>query len=102
MNLSQPLYSLVERLYEVEATDADEVIEYIVADEFRADMLKLPIGHPMILVERIVYADIGEALECSRSYYRADHFRLQHRLRREMRPSQRRSARQVASSASET
>jgi DNA-binding GntR family transcriptional regulator len=82
LNLSQPLYALVEKLYKVEATEADEVIEFIVADDFRAGMLNVPVGHPLILLERIVYSDAGEVLECSRAYYRADRFRLRHRLRR--------------------
>jgi GntR family transcriptional regulator len=81
-DLSQPIYAVIERLYGVDAVEADEVIEFIVADGFRADMLQVPIGHPLILVERIIYTDGGEALECSRAYYRADRFRLRHRLRR--------------------
>jgi GntR family transcriptional regulator len=82
MNLSQPLYALVEKLYNVDAIEADEVIEFIVADDFRAGMLHVAVGHPLILLERIVYSDAGEVLECSRAYYRADRFRLRHRLRR--------------------
>ncbi|RDI59597.1 GntR family transcriptional regulator [Microvirga subterranea] len=81
-DLSQPIYAVIEKLYDVEAVEADEVIEFIVADGFRADMLHVAVGHPLILVERIIYSDSGEALECSRAYYRADRFRLRHRLRR--------------------
>ena len=81
-DLSQPLYSLVEKLYGVTAVEADEVIEFIVADDFRAGMLDVAVGHPIILVERIIYSETGEVLECSRSYYRADRFRLRHHLKR--------------------
>ena len=81
-NLSRPLHVLVEELYNVDAVEADEVIEFIIADEFRASILNVRVGHPLILVERIVYSDAGEALECSRAYYRADRFRLRHRMRR--------------------
>ena len=81
-DLSLPLYSLVETMYGVTATEADEVIEFIVADDFRAGMLDVEVGHPIILVERIIFSEAGEALECSRSYYRADRFRLRHHLRR--------------------
>lgn len=81
-DLSQPVYAIIEKLYDLEAVEADEVIEFIVADGFRADMLGVPVGHPLILVERIIYSDTGEALECSRAYYRADRFRLRHRLKR--------------------
>jgi DNA-binding GntR family transcriptional regulator len=81
-DLSQPIYAVIETLYDVEAVEADEIIEFIVADGFRADMLHVPLGHPLILVERIIYSDGGEALECSRAYYRADRFSLRHRLKR--------------------
>ncbi|WP_230532085.1 GntR family transcriptional regulator [Microvirga roseola] len=81
-DLSQPLYALVEKLYGVDAVEADEVIEFITADEFRAGMLSVSVGHPLILVERIIYSGAGEVLECSRAYYRADLFRLRHRMRR--------------------
>jgi GntR family transcriptional regulator len=97
-NLSQPLYALVEKLYEVSAVEADEIIEFITADDFRADMLNVPVGHPLILVERIVYSNTGEVLECSRAYYRADRFRLRHRLRRAgamMEPLDRKSPKEI-------
>jgi GntR family transcriptional regulator len=94
-NLSQPLYMLVEKFYDVDAVEADEIIEFIVADDFRADMLNVPVGHPLILVERIIYSHTGEVLECSRAYYRADRFRLRHRLRR-TKPSSRHPDQQLA------
>ncbi len=56
--------------------------EFIVADEFRAEMLQVPLGHPLVLVERLVYLDSGDAGERPRAYYRADRFRFHRRLQR--------------------
>ncbi len=82
MDLSRPLHALVAGVHAAEPSEAYESIEFIVADGFRADMLKVRVSHPLILVERLVYGGSGEALECSRAYYRADRFRFQHRLKR--------------------
>lgn len=82
LNLSVPMYSVLERDFGMTSVSADEIIEFILADEFRSSMLSVPVGHPLILVERITYLESGTAVECSRAYYRADRFRFEHRLQR--------------------
>ena len=81
-DIAPPLHVLLEGRYRLRPTEAEEMIEFIVADEFRAEMLQVPLGHPLVLVERLVYLDSGDAIECSRAYYRADRFRFHRRLRR--------------------
>ncbi len=81
-DIAPPLHVLLEGRYGLRPTEAEEMIEFIVADEFRAEMLQVPLGHPLVLVERLVYLDSGDASECSRAYYRADRFRFHRRLRR--------------------
>jgi DNA-binding GntR family transcriptional regulator len=81
-DLSGPIQLVLERRYGLEAASADEVIEFIIADEFRAGMLKVPVEHPIILQERITYLGSGQAISCARTYYRAERFRFEHRLRR--------------------
>mgnify|MGYP001810058985 CR=1 FL=1 len=82
LNLSAPMYNILERDLGMAIVSADEIIEFILADEFRASMLSVPVGHPLILVERISYLDSGAPVDCSRAYYRADRFRFEHRLQR--------------------
>ena len=82
MDLDRPLYELILAGRPNEDAEAVETIEYIVADEFRAEILKVRPGHPLMVVDRILYGPNEEALECSRAYHRADRFRFQHRLRR--------------------
>jgi DNA-binding GntR family transcriptional regulator len=81
-DIAPPLHLLMEGRYRLRLAEAEEMIEFIVADEFRAEMLQVPLGHPLVLVERLVYLDSGDAIECSRAYYRADRFRFHRRLRR--------------------
>lgn len=82
IDLSPPMHMVLEKSYGLTLASADEVIEFIVADEFRASMLKTEKEHPLILVERILYLESGQAIDCSRAYYRADRFRFEHRLQR--------------------
>jgi GntR family transcriptional regulator len=81
-DLAPPLHRTLEQRYGLIADSAHEVIEFIKADEFRAGMLGISVEHPLILVERIVYLEDGQAIKCSRTYYRADRFRFEHQLKR--------------------
>jgi GntR family transcriptional regulator len=81
-DLTPPIPVLLESLYGLRPAAADEGIEFITADEFRAKMLRVPVGDPLILVERLIYLGTGEAIELSRAYYRAKRFHFRHRLRR--------------------
>jgi len=92
LDLARPLHELVAEQGGGEATEALESIEFIVADDFRAEMLGVKVGRPLILVERIVFGANGDGLECARAYFRADRFRFQHRLRRRLPESAMRSA----------
>ncbi len=42
----------------------------------------MPLGHPLILVERIVYLANGQPAYSSRAYYRADSFQFRRRIQR--------------------
>ena len=92
LDLNRPLHDLVAEQGGGEATEALESIEFIVADDFRAEMLGVKVGRPLILVERIVFGASGDGLECSRAYFRADRFRFQHRLKRDLPETVMRSA----------
>ena len=57
-------------------------MQFIIADAFRADMLHVAVDHPLILVERTLHLASGEAVECSRTFYKADRFQFRRVLRR--------------------
>lgn len=82
-DMRQPLIITLEQTFGLRLVQAEEAIEFIVADEFRAEMLDVPVNHPMIVVERIVGAAAGVEIKCSRTYYKADRFRFQRSLERD-------------------
>jgi GntR family transcriptional regulator len=73
----------LEETFGLRLMHAEETIEFIVADEFRADMLGVAVNHPMILVERVVAMSGGVPVKCSRTYYKADRFRFRRSLDRD-------------------
>ena len=79
-DLQPPLSLTLERGFGVALASAEETIEFIVADAFRAEMLDVTEEHPLILVERLVSCVRGRGVECSRTFYKADRFRFRHRL----------------------
>jgi GntR family transcriptional regulator len=81
-DLRQPLVRTLEAEFALRPQEAEETMEFIIADEFRAHMLGVAIDHPLILVERIVRLDGGEAVEWSRTFYKADRFQFRRILRR--------------------
>lgn len=85
VDLLRPLHAIYEEAFGLRPESADESIQYIVADEFRSQLLEVPIRHPLINVERRVFLETGVPLEFSRAYYRADRFELHRHLRRALR-----------------
>jgi DNA-binding GntR family transcriptional regulator len=82
-DLHPSLHLILEARFGLVAHDAEENIEVIMADEFRSGLLGVPEREPLVLVDRVAYLASGEAIECARTYYRADEFRFSRRLRRD-------------------
>jgi DNA-binding GntR family transcriptional regulator len=81
-DLSQPLHGLFEQHYDLRPDEADETVECVLADEFRAGLLSVPTHHPLMVVQRLVYLDTGDIIALFRAYYRADYFQLRRHLTR--------------------
>ena len=54
----------------------EEVIECIQADRFRSELLRVPVGSPLLVVETTALFSSGEVAEFSRAYHRADRSQL--------------------------
>ncbi len=80
--IDEPLHLLLESVFGLEAVEAQERLEVIGADAWRAGLLGLPEHAPLVLTERVAFDAAGRALECTRTYYRADTFSFTRRLRR--------------------
>lgn len=81
-DLSQPLHLLLESVFGLVAVEAQERMEVIRADAFRAGLLGIAPHQPLVLTERVSFDAAGQAIECARSYYRADSFSFSRTLRR--------------------
>ena len=82
-DLRPALIITLEETFGLRLVHAEETIEFIVADDFRAEMLGVAVYHPMILVERLVSISGGVPVKCSRTYYKADRFRFRRSLDRD-------------------
>jgi GntR family transcriptional regulator len=81
-DLRQPLVLTLERVVGIRLASVEETLEFIVADAFRAEMLRVAVNHPLILVERVSTCEQGHGVICSRSFYKADRFRFRRYLLR--------------------
>jgi DNA-binding GntR family transcriptional regulator len=80
--LTQPLHRVLEGIFGLVAQEAQERMEVIRADAFRAGLLGIAPHEPLVLTERVALDAAGQALECARSYYRADSFSFTRTMRR--------------------
>ena len=71
------MYALFETEFGVRMVRADEKLRAVAADESAATLLKVPVGMPLLSVERIAYTYQGAPMELRRGLYRTDthHYR---------------------------
>lgn len=72
----QSLYSVLTGVLKRAPSHAEETIECIMADERRANRLKILPGSPVILVQRLMFLEAGNLMEYRRTFYRTDCYRL--------------------------
>lgn len=79
---SDSLYERLESVLGEPLYEADEAIEAVLADPYRAKLLQTSRGAPLLMMERVVFSRSGTAVEYSRSFYNAQIIRLTLRARR--------------------
>jgi GntR family transcriptional regulator len=77
-----PLHLALERDFGLVAQEAQERLEVIGADAWRSGLLGVSEHAPLVLTERVALDAAGRAIECVRTYYRADAFSFTRTLRR--------------------
>jgi GntR family transcriptional regulator len=63
------LYARLERALGDAIVEAEEAVDVVEADRFRAQQLDVKLRTPLLLIERVVYSRVGIAVEFSRSFY---------------------------------
>lgn len=77
-----PLLRLLEERCRLKLAGADQVIEATLADGLVASLLDVPVGAPLLSIERTVLAANGRPVEYVRTHYRGDRYKYSVRLRR--------------------
>ena len=73
-DFSQPLYEMLEREHHISASISREGISAILADEELSEVLKVPVGDPILFRKRVVFDPGERPVEYNIGYYRADRF----------------------------
>jgi GntR family transcriptional regulator len=71
---NQSLYEILSTHYQLIINRIDHVVRAVAADDYRANLLGVPAGAPLLFVGTTAYTDNGDLIEHSSSYYRADRF----------------------------
>ena len=78
------LYETLHNAYGVRLTDAEEIIETVLATPYDAQVLGVDVGLPMLLLTRHAFDADGNPVEWAQSLYRGDRYKFVTRLRRPM------------------
>ncbi|RBQ15392.1 GntR family transcriptional regulator [Spongiactinospora rosea] len=76
------LYETLHNAYSVRLTDAEEIIETVLATPYDAQLLAVDVGLPMLMLTRHAFDADGNPVEWAQSLYRGDRYKFVTRLRR--------------------
>jgi len=71
---NQSLYEALATRYQLAISRIDHVVRAVAADEYRAELLEVEEGTPLLFVGTTAYLDDDALIEYSASYYRADRY----------------------------
>ena len=75
-----PLYALFESEYGVSMVRAEEKIRAVAASEAQAELLEIPVGHPLLQVERVSFTYGDRPMELRRGAYLTERFHYRNSL----------------------
>ncbi len=70
------LYEILEGRYGLILARAEQTVEPALADPYAAELLGVPVGAPLLLVEGVVYLKNGAPIEWVRILYRGDRYKF--------------------------
>lgn len=71
------LYEIFEWKAGCRIWKGEQAIEAVPAKKHEASLLKVRVGFPLLVIERVTYDDRGLALELARTLYRSDRFKYE-------------------------
>lgn len=72
--VQQSLYEVLATQYHLVINRIDHVVRAIAADDYRAELLDVQPGSPLLFVGTTAYLEDGQPIEHSTAYYRADRY----------------------------
>jgi GntR family transcriptional regulator len=81
----EPIFSLLERKYNIPLVEAEYKMEVVAAEPAVALALRVKPGSPLFLIERTSYSTAGRPVDYEGLYYRGDLIRFVTRLARKSR-----------------
>jgi GntR family transcriptional regulator len=82
----EPIFSLLERKYNIPLVEAEYKMEAVAAEAEIAAALRVQQGSPMFLIERTSYSTAARPVDYEKLYYRGDLVRFVTRLARNSQP----------------
>ncbi|MCX6056068.1 MAG: GntR family transcriptional regulator [Chloroflexi bacterium] len=82
MESSGSLYRLLQEKFNIIPSEADETLEVTLATPQEAETLHIPAGAPLLLSERVLFAQNRKPVEFVKILYRGDRYQYYVRLRR--------------------
>ncbi len=77
----QSIYQLMEDRYGARPSRGEQSMEAVAAEQAEAELLSVPVGAPLMLLERTAWDHAGRAVEHARDLYRGDRSRFVTELR---------------------
>jgi len=71
---TESLYGVLSSEYRLAITEIQHTISAVVADEFQAELLRVELSAPLLLVKTTAFLADREVIESTVSYYRADRY----------------------------
>lgn len=68
------LYEVLAKEFNLIIVKMDHLVRAVAADDYRADLLDIPPGSPLLYVATTAFLEDGEIIEISFSYYRAERY----------------------------
>lgn len=70
----ESLYEVLAKSYHLYIERINYIVRAVTADEYRAELLKVAPGFPLLYVNTAAYLDDGSLIETTSSYYRSDKY----------------------------
>jgi GntR family transcriptional regulator len=82
---AEPVFALLENKYDTPLVEAEYKLQAAAADSLAAQALQMPVGSPVLLIERTSYTTGNRPVDYERLHYRGDLIRFVTRLGRRSR-----------------